>query len=272
MDLSSVPNLLAAGMTAAFVLEFVISRWFLRDQAYHLRDTVTAVATGGGYLVASLLRNLVLGGVFLAAYAASPWRWDEAHPGSWLVALVVVDFFYYWSHRLSHTSPLFWAFHAAHHSSRKFNLSLGMRNSWLGGYLDWVFVLPAPLLGFHPLQVAVVIAVMQLWDFMCHTGYVGRLPVIDALFNSPTNHAVHHSVDPAHNRCNLGGMLIVWDRLFGTYHAYPVKTAPLRYGIDPEPAHPYGIWYLQFYLLPSVVRAWFSGAAPAPKPTADAQP
>ena len=267
MEFSSVPNVLAASMTAAFVLEFVISRWLLRDQVYHLRDTVTSVITGGVYLGVSLLRNLVLGGVFLAVYAASPWRWDEAHPGSWLVAVVVVDFFDYWSHRLNHTVPLFWALHSTHHSSRNFNLSLGMRNSWFSGYLDWVFLLPASFLGFHPVQLGVVIAVTQVWSFMCHSGYACRLPVIDALFNSPAHHEVHHSADPAHTVCNLGGLLIVWDRLFGTYQ---VKTSPLRYGFDPAPARPYGIWHLQVHLLPSVVRAWFASASRT-RPTADAR-
>jgi sterol desaturase/sphingolipid hydroxylase (fatty acid hydroxylase superfamily) len=230
--------------SAAFAVEFAVSRWLVRDQAHSFIDSLTATVLGLGWAISGAIRGLILGVVFIAAYRASPFAWDVANPWSLVAALIVVDFFYYWSHRVSHTLPLWWALHALHHSSTRFNLSLGLRNSWISGWMDWIFVLPAPLLGFHPVLVAAAVAIMQVWDFLCHAHYVGKLPGIDAIFNSPSNHRMHHSVAAAHRLCNLGGMLIIWDRLFGTYIP---QTGRVFYGVDPPPPRPYDPIALQYY-------------------------
>jgi sterol desaturase/sphingolipid hydroxylase (fatty acid hydroxylase superfamily) len=253
MLLDQLPNIAAIAMGAAFAIEFAVSWLLIKDNKHDVRDTATAISLSVGYVLFSLLRGLLLGGMGLWIYNRMPWQWDSYHPLSMLICFVLVDFFHYWSHRTSHAFSFMWAFHAVHHSSTKLNLSTGFRNSWFGGFIDWVFIIPPAFFGFHPLLIAAATAVMSLWDFMCHTQYVGRLPVIDFLFNSPTNHRVHHGLAERDQHRNFGGMLFIWDRLFGTYQAD--MTIATTYGIDPPSVRPYNPVYLELFLLPGF-RRW----------------
>ncbi len=247
--MTEIPRLVTvvapALMFGSFLVEFVISRAVLRDEHHELKDTATNLVIGAVYLVTATLQGTLVLGAFVALWAVSPWRWDMSSPWSWLALFVVEDFLYYWSHRASHRLRALWVSHVVHHNSSKLNLSTGMRNSWVGGYLDWVFFLPLAALGFHPLSVAVVQAAATAWDFLTHTQYVGRNRVLDLIFNSPSNHRVHHGASPECVDKNFGGALIVWDRLFGTYQA---ENAPVSFGTQPMPSRPYHPIYLQFYL------------------------
>jgi sterol desaturase/sphingolipid hydroxylase (fatty acid hydroxylase superfamily) len=253
--LDRLPYVAAAIMMLAVAVEFGVSRFIRRDGKHHTRDSATAVFLAVGYFFSALVRGVVLGGIYIWLYRRAPWHWDSYDPLSMLSCLLVIDFFHYWSHRASHASKFLWAFHAVHHSSRHFNLTLGLRNSWIGGFLDWVFIAPAAIIGFHPLLIAAVIAVMSFWDFMAHTPYVGRLPIIDQFFNSPSNHRVHHSLAAENQHRNFGGMLFFWDRLFGTYQREASHT--LEYGIEPAPLRPYNPFYLEVFLLPGF-RTWLA--------------
>jgi sterol desaturase/sphingolipid hydroxylase (fatty acid hydroxylase superfamily) len=245
-----LPNIAGGLMTAAFAIEYLVSRFLLNDNKHETRDSFTALLITIGYVVFSLLRGVMLTAISLWAYDRMPWHWDSYDPVAMLTCFVLVDFFHYWSHRASHAFAFMWAFHAVHHSSRHFNMSLGFRNSWFGGFIDWVFIIPPVFLGFHPLLVAAATAVMSFWDFLCHCPYVGKLPVIDFFFNSPRNHRVHHGVSESDQHCNFGGMLFIWDRMFGTYRAEAV--VPAQYGLSPAPERPYNPFYLEFFLLPGL--------------------
>lgn len=253
MTLALFPFLCLGVMAVAFSTEVVVSWRVKRDQRYCVKDTICNLATGLVYVGTSILKGLLIGGTLWAAYQVSPWRWDIDSPLSWLVLLLVYEFFYYWSHRASHYFKFMWAFHAAHHSSTKFNISIGMRNSWFGGFIDWVFLLPCVLLGFDPIAIAAIQAFCQTWDYVCHTQYVGSLGPLDWITNTPSNHRVHHSVDVTLGKSNLGSMLIIFDRLFGTYREEP---AQIVYGATPAPAKPFNLLHLQFYLFRR--RAWES--------------
>jgi sterol desaturase/sphingolipid hydroxylase (fatty acid hydroxylase superfamily) len=256
-------TLAAAVMFGAFVAELLLSRLVLRDQHHDLKDTGINVVIGAGYAVSAAALAALIAGVLGAVWAASPWRWDMRSPGHWLALLLAEDFLYYWSHRASHQLRLMWASHVVHHSSPRLNLSTGMRNSWVGGYLDWVFFLPLPALGFHPLYVAVVQAVATACDFLAHTPYFPRNRLLDLIFNSPSNHRVHHGRNPAYVDKNFGGLLIVWDRLFGTYAA---EAAPVSYGTGRMPARPHSPLHLEFQLWVELLRSavrWRSASRPA---------
>lgn len=239
------PFLCLGLMAITFSIEFVISVWIKRDGLHDWRDTLINIATGLIYVLTSMLKVYLIGGIMWAAFGAAPWSWDLSSPVSWLVLLLVYEFFFYWSHRASHYFKFMWAFHAVHHNSTKFNQSTGMRNSWFGGYLDWIFVVPCLAMGFDPVAVAAIQAFCQTWDYLCHTQYIGSLGPLEWVTNTPSNHRVHHSDDLDLGKSNLGSMLVIWDRLFGTYRKEP---ATIRYGAIPMPTKPLNLWHLQFYL------------------------
>jgi sterol desaturase/sphingolipid hydroxylase (fatty acid hydroxylase superfamily) len=138
------------------------------------------------------------------------------------------DFVYYWWHRASHEVRLLWAAHENHHSSRHYNLSTALRQSWTTPFTTVPFYVFLPLLGFHPFMVATQVGVSLLYQFWLHTELVGRLGPFEWLFNTPSHHRVHHGTNLEYLDRNHGGILILWDRLFGTFEP---ERAPVRYGL-----------------------------------------
>jgi sterol desaturase/sphingolipid hydroxylase (fatty acid hydroxylase superfamily) len=153
---------------------------------------------------------------------------------SWVAVFVLVDFCYYWSHRLSHEINLLWAGHVVHHSSEEYNLAVALRQSSLHGLFTWVFYVPLALIGVPAEMYVATYALNLLYQFWIHTRAVGRLGrVTEWVLNTPSHHRVHHGRNPKYLDRNHAGALIVWDRLFGTFQAEeeePVYgiTTPLR--------------------------------------------
>ena len=137
-------------------------------------------------------------------------------PG-WLLALLFYDFLYYWNHRLGHTVGVFWAAHVVHHQSQDYNLSTALRQTSSGALLGWVFYLPMAVAGVPPLVFGIVALIDLLYQFWVHTEQVKKLGWFDRWFCSPSNHRVHHAVNERYLDRNYGGILIVWDRLFGSF-------------------------------------------------------
>jgi sterol desaturase/sphingolipid hydroxylase (fatty acid hydroxylase superfamily) len=241
---SAATIIAAAVMFGGFLVEQLAGRIRRRKDLDDFKDTGVNLVIGAGYLVSAAGASAVTALVFTAIWDASPIRWEALGPSRWLVLMLAEDCLYYWSHRASHTFRLMWASHVVHHNSPVLNLSTGMRNSWVGGWIDWVFFVPLVALGFHPLEVAVVQAIGTAFDFCAHTPYFPRWRWLDLVFNSPSNHRVHHAREPANK--NFGGLLIIWDRLFGTYAAEPREG--VAYGIDRMPSKPYNPLHLEFSL------------------------
>ncbi len=145
-----------------------------------------------------------------------------------LVAFIAVDFLFYGYHLLSHKFKFLWAFHLVHHSSPWMNLTTSYRLNWLASLISPLFFFPAIILGFAPSVVVVCIAINLLYQFFLHTELVPKLGWVENIFNTPSNHRVHHGSNPAYIDKNFGGVLIVWDKLFGTYQ--PEVEQPV-YGI-----------------------------------------
>jgi alkylglycerol monooxygenase len=135
----------------------------------------------------------------------------------WLAGLLLYDLAYYWHHRLGHTCALFWAAHVVHHQSEDYNLSTALRQTSSGWIVGWLFYLPLGVLGIPPLVFAVVALIDLLYQYWVHTQQIGRLGWFDRWFCAPSNHRVHHAVNDKYLDRNYGGILIVWDRLFGTF-------------------------------------------------------
>jgi sterol desaturase/sphingolipid hydroxylase (fatty acid hydroxylase superfamily) len=139
------------------------------------------------------------------------------HPVGWLLALVIYDFCYYWLHRGGHRISLLWAAHSVHHQSQYYNLTTALRQTSTGAFFGWVFYLPMAVLGVPPLLFGIVALVDLLYQFWVHTEHVKKLGWFDRVFCSPSNHRVHHAINEGYLDRNYGGILVVWDQMFGTF-------------------------------------------------------
>jgi sterol desaturase/sphingolipid hydroxylase (fatty acid hydroxylase superfamily) len=201
-----------------------------REPAYEIRDTAASLAMGLGNLVI----GIVLG---LATYAAANWVYqyrllDLGYAWwSFVLVLFAEDLTYYWFHRLSHRSRFWWAAHINHHSSQHYNLSTALRQTWTGGLFQWVLWLPLALVGFPPALVVFQKGMSLVYQFWIHTETIRRLPRwFEAVINTPSHHRVHHATNPRYLDRNYAGVLIIWDRLFGSFVAEDARE-PCRYGI-----------------------------------------
>lgn len=200
-------------------LEFAIGHARGRP-TYRLADAVTSIGLGMLSQVSAVFTRLLRIGIYTAVHGAvalfpDALIWD--HWAGWLLALVFYDFCYYWHHRLGHESAVFWAAHVVHHQSEDYNLSTALRQTSSGALLGWLFYLPMAVVGVPPLLFTIVALVDLLYQYWIHTQQIGRLGWFDRVFASPSNHRVHHAVNDAYLDKNYGGILILWDRLFGTF-------------------------------------------------------
>lgn len=150
---------------------------------------------------------------------------------AWLLGVVGYDFLYYWWHRKSHEWNGLWAVHVVHHQSDDFNLAVALRQDWFGPITSSVFGLPLALLGVPPLVYVTSISISLLYQFWIHTELIGKLGAFERVFNTPSHHRVHHGTNPQYLDKNYGGILIVWDRLFGTFE---VEDEPPAYGVTTQ--------------------------------------
>jgi len=188
-----------------------------------------------GVMLGQGLSRLLTGGIVTAAMSAvfslSPWHWALDDWRTWAIGFVVLEFFYYWQHRFSHTIRWLWASHAVHHSANEFTLPAAFRLGWTsmisGG---WVVLLPMALMGFHPLLIATLLTLNLRYQYFLHTEAVGKLGPLEWVFNTPSHHRVHHGSNPAYLDTNFGGVLIVFDRLFGTF-VEERADMPVAYGL-----------------------------------------
>jgi sterol desaturase/sphingolipid hydroxylase (fatty acid hydroxylase superfamily) len=197
-------------------------------KVYRLNDAISSISLGTLSQLIGLLGRLVTLGIYVLAYehmrlfdlAADAW-WV------WLAGLLLYDLLYYWHHRLGHEVALLWAAHAVHHQSEEFNLSTALRQTSSGFLFGWIFYLPMALLGFPPLLFVVVALIDLLYQYWIHTEQVGRLGWFDRVFASPSNHRVHHAVNDRYLDRNYGGILILWDRIVGSFEEEDPAEPPV---------------------------------------------
>ncbi|MDH5205828.1 MAG: lysoplasmalogenase family protein [Hylemonella sp.] len=197
---------------------------------YRLNDALTSVGLGVLSQISAVLTPALRIGIYTVVFehvalARHDAFWLSA--GGWLLALVCYDFCYYWLHRAGHEVAVFWAAHVVHHQSQDYNLSTALRQTSSGALLGWLFYLPMALVGVPPLVFGVVALIDLLYQFWVHTEHVGKLGWFDRWFCSPSNHRVHHAVNNQYLDRNYGGILIIWDRLFGSFQE---EDAPCVYG------------------------------------------
>lgn len=143
---------------------------------------------------------------------------------TWILAVMAADFSYYWMHRIQHKVRFLWAIHSVHHSSKEFDLTTGLRLAWVEGLFEWAFFVPMVLLGFDVVQVTMGIMVVVAYQTWIHTEHIGKLGYLDKIINTPSVHRVHHGSNVKYIDKNFGGILMLWDKLFGTYQAEEEKV------------------------------------------------
>jgi sterol desaturase/sphingolipid hydroxylase (fatty acid hydroxylase superfamily) len=215
----SIPPIITYAIPAFVVLilvEMVALKWGARGR-YDAADAAASLAMGLGNRAVGLLTGFIKLGLFyaVAQYAIFdiPWAW-------WSLALCFLgeDLAYYWFHRTAHERRWFWASHVVHHTSQHYNLSTALRQTWTGAIgLAFIFWLPLILLGFPPEMVLMFQAFSLVYQFWIHTEAIDRLGPLEWILNTPSHHRVHHATNPKYLDANYAGVLIIWDRLFGTY-------------------------------------------------------
>jgi sterol desaturase/sphingolipid hydroxylase (fatty acid hydroxylase superfamily) len=183
---------------------------------------------GLGNVAINVAWKVVVVAAYAGLYELTPLRIHASDWWAWPLLFLGDDVSYYWFHRISHESRLFWASHVVHHSSRHYNLSTALRQTWVPmTYLPfWLWL---PVLGFAPWMVLLAQSWSLIYQFWIHTERIRRLPRwYEALFNTPSHHRVHHGSNEVYLDRNYGGILIVWDRLFGTFEP---EGERVRYGL-----------------------------------------
>lgn len=143
---------------------------------------------------------------------------------TWLLSIFLADFTYYWMHRIEHEHRILWGNHSVHHSSKDYNLTVSLRLSFVEGAIEWVFLIPMIVVGFNPFQAIISLVFVAQYQTWIHTEHIGKLGVLDELLNTPSIHRVHHGSNKKYLDKNYGGILIIWDKLFGTFQREEEKV------------------------------------------------
>jgi sterol desaturase/sphingolipid hydroxylase (fatty acid hydroxylase superfamily) len=226
-----VVNMAVPLFVVLILAEFTYIKFSGRGGRYETRDAVTSLVMGAGSVIAGILLGFI-------AWRFFNWVWQfrlfDLGTSLWVVALCFIldDLRYYWVHRLGHISRWAWAAHVNHHSSQHYNLTTALRQSWTSTFTGlMVLAVPLLLLGFHPAMVLFVGGLNLIYQFWIHTEAITKLPrLIEAVFNTPSHHRVHHGRNARYLDANYAGVLIIWDKLFGTF--VPEDAAePVDYGL-----------------------------------------
>ncbi|MEK9951084.1 MAG: lysoplasmalogenase family protein [Curvibacter sp.] len=219
MNASQIIVLATPVFLLLIALEYAWGRAKQRN-TYRLNDAVSSIGLGMLSQISAVLTRTLRVGIYVLVFEhVALWRndafWQSGY--GWVLALVFYDFCYYWLHRAGHEVAVFWAAHVVHHQSQDYNLSTALRQTSSGALLGWLFYVPMALAGVPPLVFGVVALIDLLYQFWVHTEHVGKLGGFDRWFCSPSNHRVHHAVNERYLDRNYGGILILWDRLFGSF-------------------------------------------------------
>lgn len=251
MQIPEIPNLIhyAIPFFAATVIIEVILTVKIKLEDYEYKDAGTSILMGLGNVAIGLVTKGIALGLFYLLYNFYHLFEITFAWWSWLILLFAEDFCYYWFHRISHESRFFWASHVVHHSSKKYNLSTALRQTWSGGFYTFIFWTPLIILGFHPVMVLVQMSVSLIYQYWIHTEMIRKMPKwFELIFNTPSHHRVHHATNPQYLDRNHAGIFIIWDRFFGTFE--PEEEKPV-YGLvkNIDTYNPLKIAFTEWYMM-----------------------
>lgn len=216
--------------------------WLIRQgkpDAYNLKESLANVGTGLLYKVGDAAFLIVVGSAVYLGVKSLGFQWTSGSPVvDFLLLFVLVDFTFYWVHRFMHKVRYGWAGHWVHHSSERYNFSTALRQTPVVSFngIMLLALLPPALIGFDLKHAVVALEINLFIQFFVHTEAVRRLPRwFEFVFNTPSHHRVHHGSNPKQIDTNFGGVLIIWDRIFGTF-VDEEDAGEIRYGVDNRPA------------------------------------
>ncbi len=224
-----MPNLIQLaipGFIGLLLLEAVLDAIMRRD-LYQFKDTAASLTMGTGNVILGLVSKTMVFAIFTVVHRFAIFKIGYQW-WAWVLLFFAEDFTYYVFHRTSHECRLFWASHVIHHSSQRYNLGTALRQTWTGSFMSFVFWLWLPLIGFEPVMVLTMQAISLLYQFWIHTELIRSMGPLEWVFNTPSHHRVHHGSNQRYLDRNHAGILIIWDRMFGTY--VPEQEAPV-YGL-----------------------------------------
>ncbi len=226
-----------------FLIIFMIVEFLVARENYEIKDVLAGFGIAiGSSIIASFTKVIAVVVVF-------QWFFDVLEPirseylgyssigfawWAWVLAIISDDFNYYWHHRISHTVRILWACHVPHHSSKHFNLSVSIRNGWFVTFYKPIFWLWMACVGFEPIMIGSALIISSVYQYFLHTKLLGSYGPFGWVFNNPQAHEVHHSSNKEYLDKNHGGILLIWDRLFGTYQDLLEEVSP-KYGITKDP-------------------------------------
>ncbi len=241
MDLN--PVILAIPMYFALMGIELVYEAISRKKTYRINDAITNISTGTLQQLTGTFLKIFKIGIYAFvfqhfAFYEIPTDWT-----SFIMLFFLWDLCYYWDHRMAHRISLFWGGHSVHHQSEDFNLSVALRQSSTAMIWGFPFYLPLALMGFDPVQFAVVGGINLLYQFWIHTEHIDRMPRwFEWFFNTPSHHRVHHGRDPKYIDKNYAGVFIIWDKMFGTFQREEERP---HYGIT-KPLNSWNPVYANF--------------------------
>ena len=267
-------GVIAASIPLFFILigvELAFAR-LRRAPLFRLNDSIGDLSLGITSQLAGIFTKVLSVGIYAATFEylrlqqwvalpawpdGAPLTFDggvTVHPmalAGWAVSFVLIDIGYYWTHRLSHEVHILWAGHVVHHSSEEYNLTVALRQSALHGLFTWVFYLPIALLGVPVAMFVTNYALNLLYQFWIHTRAIDRMhPWIEAVWNTPSHHRVHHGVNPKYQDKNYAGVFITWDKWWGSWVAEEEEPV---YGIT-KPLESFNPVWANVHVFADIVR------------------
>jgi len=239
-----------------FIVLEVIWGWLRGNNTYRVNDSINSVSLG----LLSTASKLIFLNIGLLVFSRVEQNFslvalDIESTTHWVMGLLFYDFLYYWFHRISHERQLFWGSHVVHHQSEDYNLSTALRQTSTGFLTTWVFFVPCFILGM-PIYMYVSIASAHLiYQFWVHTQHISKLGPLEWILITPSNHRVHHARNSDYIDKNYGGLLIIWDRIFGTFQEEDLEQPPV-YGIR-TPLQSWNPLWANFHIFASMATdAW----------------
>lgn len=210
------PTVFAIPVFIALIIIEVVINAKKNLNLYKFKDSTANITMGLGSVVIGLLTKTFAFFVFLWIYQ---FRLFEIPNTWWMWGLLLLadDVTFYWYHRLAHQIRFFWAAHVQHHSSEHMNFSVALRQSWGEPFIKFLFYIWLPFIGFNPVYILIMQAISLVYQFIPHTKLIGKLGPIEWVFNTPSHHRVHHATQVQYLDKNHAGILIIWDRMFGTF-------------------------------------------------------
>ena len=214
---------------AMIFAELLVSNW-QNKKYYNQEDTLCTIGLlVGNIIVAFSIKGLILAFHFYL-YQFKILELASILPlwAMWLLTFIMIDLVFYVYHRMSHRVRFLWAIHLSHHSSKEMNFAVSFRQAWFGPISKIPFFMALPLLGFDPTIIAVTGVISTLWGIVGHTQIIGKLGPLEWIFNTPSHHRVHHGSNKQYIDKNYGNLLIIWDRMFGTFES---EEEPVKFGL-----------------------------------------